>query len=79
MTPLKAIRKHCIECMGGTYQLIEDCTAGPRAKKPHTRCPLYPFRMGTIPGRRSNNPTGKGGFPSRKNASKLNDKQKGGA
>jgi hypothetical protein len=38
LTPLKAIRLNCIECMGHQKSLISDCTDG--------LCPLYPFRMG---------------------------------
>ncbi len=37
MTPLKAIRKHCLYCMGGSYQLVRDCQS--------TACPLYPLRL----------------------------------
>jgi hypothetical protein len=38
LTPIRAIRKFCIECMG--HQIIEvpKCTA--------PFCPLFPFRMG---------------------------------
>ena len=37
LTPLKAIRRHCLHCMGGSYQLVRDC--------PSMACPLYPLRL----------------------------------
>ncbi len=40
-TPIKAIRKYCIECSGYQLKEIRDCTC--------TECPLYPYRMGTRP------------------------------
>ena len=33
-----AIRAHCMECIGGMYAEIKDCTAH--------NCALYPFRLG---------------------------------
>lgn len=41
LTPIKAIRKHCLECMGWQYSLIEGCTS--------PLCCLYPYRMGNNP------------------------------
>lgn len=38
LTPIKAIRTFCMECMCWVITEITACTA-------HT-CPLYPFRMG---------------------------------
>jgi len=38
LTPIKAIRQQCIECMGFMVKEVTDCTS--------TLCPLYPFRMG---------------------------------
>jgi hypothetical protein len=35
---LRAIRKHCVECMGGSFRAVEDCQT--------TDCKLYPYRMG---------------------------------
>ena len=40
LTPLKAIRKHCLECASG-YKNVETCTS--------INCTLYPFRMGKRP------------------------------
>ena len=40
-SPLKAIRAHCIECMGGQVREVKVCTI--------PNCPLYAFRMGTNP------------------------------
>jgi len=39
--PVKVIRKHCLECLGGSSQAIAECTNEP--------CDLYPFRFGTNP------------------------------
>lgn len=38
MTPLKAIKEYCIDCMGGQQRLVKGCTA--------PNCPLYPYRTG---------------------------------
>ncbi len=40
-TPKKAIRSHCIECMGGLIAEVNRCTS--------RTCSLYPFRMGKNP------------------------------
>jgi hypothetical protein len=37
-TPLKSIRQHCVECMGGSYQAVNDC--------PSQTCPLWLDRSG---------------------------------
>jgi NAD-dependent dihydropyrimidine dehydrogenase PreA subunit len=37
-SPLKAIRKHCLECSGGSPQEVRLC--------PVETCPLYGFRFG---------------------------------
>ena len=42
LTPLKAIRKQCVSCMGGQLRLVADC--------PGRDCPLYPYRMGRLDG-----------------------------
>ena len=41
ITPLKAIRKNCIDCSGGSRGEARKCIA--------TDCPCWPFRMGTNP------------------------------
>ena len=38
LTPIKAIRFQCIECMGHQSRLVDGCT--------DILCPLYPYRMG---------------------------------
>jgi len=43
LTPVKAIKAFCSECMGHQPHLVKDCS------DPH--CPVYPFRMGKNPGR----------------------------
>lgn len=35
---LKAIRRHCVDCMGGSFLAVEECTT--------EDCDLHPFRMG---------------------------------
>jgi len=37
-SPLKAIRKHCIDCSGGSEKEVRECVI--------PDCPLYPFRFG---------------------------------
>jgi len=44
LTPLKAIRLNCIECMGFQQSLVKECSS--------ILCPLYPFRMGKTSRRR---------------------------
>lgn len=39
MTPLKAIRAKCLDCMGGNKSYVKDCI--------DEKCPLYPYRKGT--------------------------------
>jgi len=41
LSPLKAIRKHCIECHGNQRDMVPDC--------PDLECHLYPYRMGKNP------------------------------
>lgn len=41
LTPIKAIRKHCVECMGFSPYEVKGCTA--------INCALYPYRLGTRP------------------------------
>lgn len=43
--PVKAIRRHCMECVCGSPYAIESCSA--------YSCLLYPFRFGTNPYRSS--------------------------
>lgn len=49
MNRLHAVRKHCVDCVGGSYRQAENCSAGPDAPQPCYRCTLYPFRMGKNP------------------------------
>lgn len=44
-SPIKAIREHCIECCGGSSNEVKLCTA--------VQCPLYAFRFGKNPYRKS--------------------------
>ena len=41
LTPIRAIRKHCLECVCWVAAEVENCTS--------PMCPLYPFRMGKNP------------------------------
>lgn len=50
LSPVKAIRKFCVQCMGGQTREVKKCTA--------KKCPLYFFRMGKNPNR-----AGMGGRP----------------
>ena len=40
-TPLPHIRKHCLDCMGGSYDLVGECS--------NERCHLHPYRLGKHP------------------------------
>ena len=45
MTPVKAIRKYCVDhCCAGSTLEVRECKA--------TDCPLYPYRMGKNPSRK---------------------------
>lgn len=48
MSPLKAIRKNCIECMGGSSDGVKACTS--------PRCNLFPFRFGKRPKKEGDTP-----------------------
>ena len=50
LTPIKAIRAHCLDCMCGQATEVRLC--------PITDCSLYPYRMGHNPKR-----AGLGGKP----------------
>ena len=41
ISPLRAIKKYCIECGDGTLAEVRRC--------PVEKCPLYPYRMGHKP------------------------------
>ncbi len=41
LTPMKAIRKKCIDCCCGSKQEVKLCTC--------EYCPLFPFKMGHRP------------------------------
>ncbi|MBT6047833.1 MAG: hypothetical protein HOG49_13575 [Candidatus Scalindua sp.] len=44
LTPIKAIRFQCLECMGFSAYEIKKCT--------DKSCPSYPYRLGTNPERK---------------------------
>ncbi len=48
LTPIKAIRQNCLNCMCGQRKEVQFC--------PSNDCPLYDYRMGHNPSRK-----GKGG------------------
>jgi hypothetical protein len=41
-TPLRAVRRHCLECCNGSHHEVRNCVA--------TSCPLWIFRHGRRPG-----------------------------
>lgn len=45
---LRVIRKHCLECCGGSYLDVKNCAAGPNADL-FSQCSLWPFRLGIDP------------------------------
>ena len=44
LTPLKAIRANCIDCMAGSVYEVKRCHL--------TDCPLHPYRLGRNPARK---------------------------
>jgi hypothetical protein len=40
LTPLQSIRKECVYCMGGSFDLVSNCNSD--------TCTLYPYRTGKI-------------------------------
>lgn len=50
MTPMKAIREKCLDCMCGSYQEVRLC--------PCQNCPLYAYRFGKRPKEGSYTPSG---------------------
>jgi hypothetical protein len=45
LTPIKAIRRHCLSCSGDSPKEVRLCVI--------PECPLYPFRLGKNPNRKS--------------------------
>jgi hypothetical protein len=45
LSPVKSIRKNCIECSGGSIKEVKECII--------PDCPLYPYRMGKNPNRKN--------------------------
>lgn len=50
--PLKSIRAHCIECMGGSPQTVRECVS--------VQCALHDFRLGKNPRRKKSASTNNG-------------------
>lgn len=48
MTPLKAIRKRCLNCSGFSPQEVKDCPCFENDGNLE-RCPLFPYRFGKRP------------------------------
>ena len=44
LTPIKAIRKHCLSCSGESPKEVRLCVI--------KDCPLYPYRLGKNPNRK---------------------------
>ena len=64
LTPMKAIRAKCLDCMCGQAQEVRLC--------PITDCSLYPYRMGHNPNRK-----GKGGKFSPKASTQVGESDGG--
>jgi hypothetical protein len=47
VTPIKSIRKHCLQCSGGSVKEVRECVIH--------QCVLYNFRMGKNPRRKGIN------------------------
>ncbi len=46
LTPIKALRYHCMECVGFAASEVKKCTS--------SLCSLFPYRFGKVPGHKSN-------------------------
>ena len=46
LTAIKAIRNHCMECMGWSPLEVKNCS--------NQLCSMYPYRFGKVPGHKSN-------------------------
>lgn len=44
LTPIKAIRQHCLSCSNGSSKEVKICVI--------PECPLYPYRLGKNPNRK---------------------------
>jgi hypothetical protein len=42
-TPLREIRKRCVDCSGGELKRVKECEFGGEREE---ECPFYPLRMG---------------------------------
>ena len=47
LTPIKAIRKDCLQCSGGSFKEVRECII--------IDCPFYDFRLGKNPRRKGIN------------------------
>lgn len=45
LTPIKAIRKKCLDCSGDSSNEVKNCNLD--------WCPLYPYRLGRNPNRKT--------------------------
>lgn len=43
---LLAIRRHCLDCMGGNKEDVDSCKASPESRK--SRCALWDYRSGPL-------------------------------
>ena len=62
MTPLRAIREHCLKCMGWDSVCAKPVKAVRECR--HSDCPLHSYRLGKNPNKKS----GKGDIMRIKNA-----------
>lgn len=58
--PVKAVRRHCLACCGGSSRLVAEC--------PSVHCALWPFRTGKNPYRAQRPQKPKARIPERENA-----------
>ncbi len=64
LTPVRSIRKYCVECSGGSVYEVARCEMDD--------CPLYPYRMGKNPNRKHGGPAPKSAFK-KKNAGAVDN------
>jgi len=52
LSRIKAIRKHCLECVGGSSYMLSECSSGPRPGENDPGCSIFELRFDKNPKRK---------------------------